>query len=277
MRQLLSRLIIWFAKFVTLFLPDAKRKDAIGRAMDELSGEPSRVDMPRGTLFFEAGSAQIARWAVMLPYYEPDTLAWLDEIPDDACIWDIGANLGMFALYGALPPARRIVAFEPAARTYGVLMRNIELNDMGDRVSAYCIALAEQTGLDTLNMSSTEPGGVLHGFGTEETQLGHAINPTFRQAAIGFSIDDFVRIFAPPLPTHVKMDVDSIEAAILRGGRQTLSAPEIRTMNIEIEGDHTSEHNREIFGLMAELGFTPRPQASSGYRNVIFDRTNPAR
>ena len=43
-------------------------------------------------------------------------------------------------------------------------------------------------------------------------------------------------------------------------------------MIVEIEGDHDSAHNREIYSLMAELGFTPRPKASPEYRNVIFDR-----
>ena len=272
MRQFLARSIVAFAKLVTLPLADARAKDSIARALDALRVEPARVDMERGSILFDAGTATCARMAVMFPRYEPDTLEWLDAIPDTACLWDIGANVGMFSLYAALAPRRRVVAFEPAARTFAVLVRNIELNRMEDRIAAYCIALAQETRLDTLNMASTEPGGVLRGFGTETTQLGNSIDVGFRQPAVGFAIDDFVRIFAPPLPSHVKMDVDSIEAAILRGGRETLSAPSVVSMIVEIEGDHDSAHNREIYSLMAELGFTPRPQASPEYRNVIFDR-----
>ncbi len=75
-----------------------------------------------------------------------------------------------------------------------------------------------------------------------------------------------------PLPTHIKMDVDGIEAEILRGGKRTLSARSVRSMIIEMEGDLGSERNREVFDLMEELGFAPRPRLSPDLRNVIFER-----
>ena len=70
----------------------------------------------------------------------------------------------------------------------------------------------------------------------------------------------------------MKIDVDGIEADILRGGQDTLSAPSVRSMIVEIEGDMTSHHNREILQLMAEFGFATRPKASPHLRNVVFDR-----
>ena len=158
MRQFLSRSIVAFAKLVTLPLADARAKDSIARALDALKVEPARVDMERGSMLFDAGTATCARMAVMFPRYEPDTLEWLDAMPDDACLWDIGGHVGVFSVYAALAPRRRVVAFEPAARTFAVLMRNIELNRMEDRIAAYCIALAQETKLDTLNMATTEPG-----------------------------------------------------------------------------------------------------------------------
>ena len=112
----------------------------------------------------------------------------------------------------------------------------------------------------------------MHGFGTERDQFGSAIDINFRQGAVGFSIDDFVTMFSPPLPTHVKIDVDGIEADILRGGCKTLSAQSVRSIIVEVERDQNSPHNREILGLMAGFGFNARAKASPGLRNVIFDR-----
>ena len=193
-------------------------------------------------------------------------------MPDDACLWDIGANVGVFSVYAALHKERRVLAFEPAGSTYAVLNRNIELNDMSDQVTAYCIAFSKRTKLDVLNMANTEAGRAMHGFGTELNQMGEIINTKFRQGAIGYSIDDFVRKFSPPFPTHVKIDVDGIESDILLGGREALSAPTVRSMIVEIEGNPDSQRNREIMDLMTGLGFTARSRVPLNSRNVIYER-----
>ena len=112
----------------------------------------------------------------------------------------------------------------------------------------------------------------MHGFGTEKDQFDQAIDVRFRQGAVGFAVDDFVAAFSPHLPTHVKIDVDGIEADIVRGGRKTFSAPSVQSMIVGIERDLGSPHNREILGLMTDFGWIARPKASPDLRNVIFDR-----
>ena len=226
----------------------------------------SEVSTKFGLLFFVPAAN-----AIQLMAHEPETVEWIETFTDGDVYWDIGANIGVFALYAGLKPRVRVLAFEPAASSFAVLNKNIELNSI-DRITAYCVAFAQETKLASLNMSSTSPGGCMHGFGTERDQFGRTIDVKFRQGAVGYSIDDFVTTFSPPRPTHVKIDVDGIEADILRGGRDTLSAPSVQTMIVEIEGDLTSPHNREILQLMAEFGFTARPKALPHLRNVVFDR-----
>ena len=195
-------------------------------------------------------------------------------MPDGSCFWDIGANVGLFSLYAALRPKIDVLAFEPSSSNFAVLNKSIELNRMAENVKGYCLAFCGKTKLDVLNMANTEAGRFMHGFGTETDQFGGAIPTRFRQGAVGFSIDDFVTTFSPPLPTHVKIDVDGIENEILRGGLGTLAAASVRSIIIEIEGDPESARIIEIESLMSELGLSARPAVSPGLRNVIFDRSS---
>ena len=193
-------------------------------------------------------------------------------MPDGACFWDIGANIGAFALYAALGRQAQVLAFEPAGSTFALLNANIELNAMSGTVTGYCIAFAGETKLDVLNMAGTAAGLSMHGFGTERDQFDKRIETRFSQGAVGYTVDDFVDRFSPNLPTHVKIDVDGIEADILRGGCRTFSGPPVRSMIVEVEGDLKAAQNREIFSLMEEMGFSPRRKASPEFRNVVFDK-----
>lgn len=271
MRKFLAKIIVTFAKLITLPLSPMRRRDARVVARELLLADHP-VDTKRGRLLFDANTRYGFRAAWNFPKTDPDTLAWLDALPEEGCYWDVGANIGAYCLYAALRPKLCVVAFEPSASSYAVLNRNIELNDMFDRIAVYCTAFSEKTKLDVLNMARTAAGLSMHGFGNEVNQFDEIIDTKFRQGAIGFAIDDFFKIFSPPTPTHVKIDVDGIEAEIIRGGRTTLSAPSVTSMMVEIEGDLGSVRNRELLTLMTKLGFMARPKTSPEFNNVIFDR-----
>ena len=55
-------------------------------------------------------------------------MQWIREFPEGAILWDIGANIGVFALYASLKPTVQVLAFESGAGSFVVLNRNIELN-----------------------------------------------------------------------------------------------------------------------------------------------------
>ena len=260
-----------FVNLATLGFEPGRRAATLGRIRRKIT-PVTTIRTARGQFRAYAPSRGSSGAARNFHDYEPDTLEWIDEFPEAAVFWDVGANIGLFSLYAALRPDVRVLSFEPAAASYTALNENLALNGMDGRISGFACALAGETRLDVLHMARTTAGSALHGFGTERDQLDRPIKTRFRQGAVGFAIDDFVRLLSPPLPTHMKLDVDGIEADILRGGRETLSAPGVRSMIVEIEGDPGSVRIREIFDLMDELGFRARPKGSPDYRNVIFDR-----
>ena len=56
------------------------------------------------------------------------------SVPAKSTIIDVGANIGVFALYAIECGAATVVAFEPSAESYERLLRNIEENQLHGRI-----------------------------------------------------------------------------------------------------------------------------------------------
>lgn len=269
MSRTLARFAASLAHAVTAPLQPWRRAQARAHA-GALIRPRWTVQTPAGALTFDGPSGRALHDAYGFGKDEPETVAWIAGLPTDAVFWDIGANIGVYALFAGQRGIRTL-AFEPSASTMAVLTRNIELNGLSDAVSAYPIAFAEKTGLDRLFMAATEAGHSMHGFGTRDTVLG-SIQGGFAQAAVGFSVDDFLQVFAPPAPTHVKLDVDSIEAAILRGAHNTLRTS-VRQVLVEIDGATKAAGGGEIRAALAQAGFAEVEAATPAEaRNRLFQR-----
>ncbi len=206
-----------------------------------------RVTVPTqaGPLLVDCPSARALHDPQGFGQDEPETVAWIMALPAGSVVWDIGANIGLYSLLAARR-GLRVLAFEPSASSFAAMVRNIEINGFDDRISAYCLAFAEGTSLVTLNMASTAAGHSMHSIETREGG--------FRQAVPGFSVDGFMAQFAPPPPDAIKLDVDGIEPAILRGAMATLRA-HVREVLVEIDGANAAAGGNGIPELLAEAGF----------------------
>ncbi|WP_368417597.1 FkbM family methyltransferase [Rhodovarius sp.] len=195
---------------------------------------------------------------------EPETVAWIESLPADAVLWDIGANIGLYALFAA-KRGLRVLAFEPSAQSFAAMIRSAEANGLDRRIDAFCLALGEgvaqggRAGVGSiarLEMASSEAGHSMH-----STVSGPA---RFSQAVPAISVDGFIAAFGATPPSHIKLDVDGIEPAILRGAAVTLAA-HVREVLVEIEG----EAAQAIPGDLARLGFA---EIGGGGRNRLFRR-----
>ena len=182
--------------------------------------------------------------------------------------WDVGANIGLYALYAAMTRKLRVLAFEPAAGNYLLLNRNVEINHASDRVQAYCVAFAGETCVDVLNMQSTQFGGAMASFAETKDYMGEEFVPSYRQGAIGFAIDDFIATFNPPFPNHLKIDVDGIEDRIVAGAQNTLADRRLRSMSIELEANRI-----EYTGGCSEEASCRRTKLVSRKHAEIFEGT----
>lgn len=219
-----------------------------------------------GLKFFSQTARSTHDTNAVLDDAEPETIAWLDSLPDGDVLWDIGANVGAFTIYAAVRRKLRVVAFEPGAASFAALTRNIEINGLDGRADAYCLALANETKLDYLHMANTGAGHSMHAFGSPETVNGR-ISPVFRQAVPGFTADRFAEIFDVPRPQHIKLDVDSIEFDILRGAENLLRST-VQSVLVEVSGHDDGDDIRQY---LSGLGFEEATDPAAGaIRNSVF-------
>jgi FkbM family methyltransferase len=163
---------------------------------------------------------------------EPETLEWIDSIPQGSVLWDIGANIGLYTCYAAKARGCRVFSFEPSVFNLELLARNIFHNEVTGQATIIPIPLSESLAFNTLNMGSTEWGGAMATFGEDYGHNGQALEKIFEFPTIGLSVVDAVELLNIPKPDYIKMDVDGIEHLILKGGAPLLRS--IKGILIEI-------------------------------------------
>jgi FkbM family methyltransferase len=160
---------------------------------------------------------------------EPYIAEWIETAfrPDEV-LYDVGANVGTYALIAAarVLTEGRVVAFEPSYSTYAVLCDNVFVNGLGDRVDTFPVALGGSTGVVAFAYSSTRPGAAKHNWPTGTVRYRHGV--------LGYRLDDLASTFALPPPNHLKIDTDGGEPELLRGARETLRSPELRSVMVEL-------------------------------------------
>ena len=157
MSKTIAKAIMSFAGLVTVHMSPQRRASAKALAAERLT-QTTRIPTDRGEMVVFCPSARALHDPQGFGKDEPETVAWIDQhVEDGETLWDIGANIGLYTLYAALKPQVTVVAFEPSAASFATLVRNLELNKMDDRVSAYCLAFSDTTKLDALHMAIRNP------------------------------------------------------------------------------------------------------------------------
>jgi FkbM family methyltransferase len=267
----LARWVAGFARLITA--PTSARQRARTYARIKAHFDRAAVhDVPtrNGPLRFYLNTGAAAASAVhTFMENEPETIAWLDDwVKPGDIVWDVGANVGLYACYAAKAGAR-VLAFEPSGLNFGLLVAHVELNGLGDLIAPYCLALGRRTEATELFMSAFEPGHAFSSIDRPESQVA-AFEPAFRQAILAFTADDLVGHFALPSPDHLKIDVDGTEIEILEGAEGVLRG--VRTVIMEVEGKNAARFEGEILPLMKRAGLKPSMAEEASPRNRLFVR-----
>ncbi len=146
-------------------------------------------------------------------------------------LYDVGAHFGIFSL-AAAHFGGRAVAVDPSPTATRMIETQIALNRCSDRVRVLCAAASDTSaGMDMLSSGIFSDGYF-------KTTKGRIKKELTRVQTV--TIDQLARQFGPP--SHIKIDVEGHEAAVLRGGADTLchSSPllfiELHTNMVASEG-----------------------------------------
>ncbi len=201
---------------------------------------------------------------------EPETLRWIDDIPEGSDFWDIGANVGLYTCYAGKARRCRVFAFEPSVFNLELLARNIFLNDLIDRATIVPLPLAARRAVSRMQLTSTQWGGALSTFGESFGFDGKPIRPVFEFSTIGLSMADACVLLDIPQPDYIKMDVDGIEHLILSGGESVLR--KARGVLIEIN-EQFDEQVRTSSRILQAAGFRLRDKQR--WADAVSDADSP--
>lgn len=186
------------------------------------------LDYPRMPITIRAVSQWEQAFRAHACAKEPWTVSWLETIdPQAALLWDIGANTGPYALIAAALGIPTL-AFEPGYANYQALCDNVLANvSSAQHVTPLPIALSAESALVPFFYRNLEPGAASHRLGAGTEKMVGAL------PVLALRADEVIdRWCHGRAPTHVKLDVDGTELAVLTGFGTQLAR--VRELMIEV-------------------------------------------
>ena len=162
---------------------------------------------------------------------------------------DVGAHLGFFTLaalhYGG--PTCRVIAVEPSRRARRILNANLRLAGATDRVRLVPLGLGSTRA--SVTVLTTGAGG-LH-------QLIRPDGPRPDTTDVPMLPLDELVAAGGPEPTHVKIDVEGFERAVLEGGRAALTRGR-PVVFLELHGRllrRAGEDPADVLAILQQCGY----------------------
>ena len=161
---------------------------------------------------------------------EPETIEWLNNYgSEEKCLYDIGANMGIYSIYYAKKFKSKVYAFEPSFRNLDLLCRNIKLNSLEKFIFLIPNPLSEKFLISDFFQLNSLPGKAEATFNDEKIKnsIVKSINNTNKNYTVnyktlGLSIDNLIDLNVIEPPNLIKIDVDGNETDILKGCKRTI-------------------------------------------------------
>lgn len=177
-------------------------------------------------------------------YFESEVNVFRRVLAPGDLALDVGANIGVHTLAMAriVGPTGFVLAFEPQRLVFQTLCANMALNSL-DNVHCVNAGVSDRPG--RLSVSDPDPTSPNNFGGVEVSMLDVAP----RAAPVPqVTLDDFLDVASLKF---VKIDVEGMEAQVLRGARRTLDR--FKPV-LYVENDRV-EQSPELHAVLTELGY----------------------
>jgi FkbM family methyltransferase len=165
-----------------------------------------------------------------------------------ATVYDVGANVGFFSLFAArlAGPDGRVIGFEPVAEVAALAREAAARSELADRVEIRVAAVGAQAG--TAQVYVVGAGGIWSHVAVREP---HAL--TEEERSVEQVTLDAVVAAGAPAPDVIKIDVEGVEADVLRGARGVMDehAPAIIC--------ELHDTNAEVADVLEDAGYALEP------------------
>lgn len=154
--------------------------------------------------------------------YDPNSMMVVKSmLPEGGVFIDVGASFGYFSVVAtdAVGPNGRVIAIEPSSRDYARLVDNIQINNLGNVVSTYRVALSDRKGSALLSIA-TEERSALNTLGDEFSFKG--VDRIAKEDVETISLDEFLEVNPVDRVDFIKLDIEGSELKALLGARKTV-------------------------------------------------------
>jgi FkbM family methyltransferase len=221
---------------------------------DRLDPNNCHIDYLDYSVVYSYGTSIIER-VKFQGVYEPEVTAAIRRQLRNSIepvVLDVGANIGLISLnvLDSFSDAK-VYAFEPGEHQFSYLVRNIERNKLGSRVSAFNIGLSDKAGKETFYAHKSKDSS---GDGFLDTNRAGKAQPAQVEVK---TLDGWWEENGRLSVDLIKIDTEGSELMILRGGSEMISAvkPSI-LMEIHPENLRVYPYTAaDLLSFMGALGY----------------------
>lgn len=157
---------------------------------------------------------------------------------------DIGANVGHYSLLMSGLKQTRSIAIEPVPKTFSLLEKQIELNNLNHLIQA-------------INIGVSNKNGELY-FSTDRGTMDRIVNSNYKNSVV-VKVETIDSLLSKKAPVAIKMDVEGYEKYALQGASDVLNNEDLKVIVLELNdsGRTYNISDDEVYQMVLGYGFKP--------------------